>query len=64
MTIESTGYMSIEVSLKNNGLVMLIGSKAKYWKGEGLPDYVGPIDGLPQEILDELIKMKAIKKTD
>ena len=55
------GYMQMEVELSGNRAVLLYGSNAKLWVGEGLPTYEGPIEGLPADIIAELLKLKAIK---
>jgi hypothetical protein len=50
--------MSVELGSE---LVELTGSNCKYWQGWGLPDYVGPISGLPQTVINKLIELGAIK---
>ena len=55
--------MTLEVEV-GRGLVELTGSNCKYWQGCGLPDYVGPISGLPQYIIETLLKLGAIKNID
>ncbi len=55
----------VEVTLKNNGLVLIQGSTFKYWKGTGLPDYEGGADGLEKmfpEVVKELIELKVVKE--
>lgn len=54
--------MTIEIEIEN-GLVQLIGSNCKYWHGYGLPDYEGPIDGLPDKVIQTLLQLKVIKNT-
>jgi hypothetical protein len=60
----ATGFMILEVELPDGGAVTLEGSNAKYWKGCGLPDYEGAIDGLPAQVLTQLVKAGAIKRVD
>ena len=55
--------MTLEVEV-GKGLVELTGSNCKYWQGYGLPDYVGPISGLPQTVIETLLDLGAIKKID
>lgn len=56
-----SGYMVMQVSLANNGYIELEGPDCKYWAGEGLPTYIGPIEGLPDNIIGELLDMNLIK---
>ncbi len=56
------GYMTMEVELPDGGLVRLTGSMAVYWKGEGLPTYEGPIDGLPERVLRVLVEQELVRK--
>jgi hypothetical protein len=60
---KTLGYMTLAVELENGGLVELTGSTAKYWKAQGLPDYEGAIEGLPQGIIDELVALGALRVT-
>jgi len=53
--------MEMEVDLPDGGAVLLKGKSAKYWKGFGLPDYEGAIEGLPSEVIDYLLSIGAIK---
>jgi hypothetical protein len=55
--------MTLEVEV-GKGLVELTGSNCKYWQGYGLPDYEGPISGLPQNIINKLLDLGAIKNID
>lgn len=52
--------MTLEVEV-GKGLVELTGSNCKYWQGCGLPDYEGPIAGLPQTVIETLLRLGAIK---
>jgi len=52
--------MTLEIEI-GRGLVELTGSNCKYWKGCGLPDYEGPIAGLPAEVIKTLVELGAIK---
>lgn len=54
--------MEIEVNFPDGSAVELRGTTAKYWKGCGLPDYEGPIEGLPPEVLAALLANKVVKK--
>ena len=54
--------MEIEVNFPDGSAVELSGTTAKYWKGCGLPDYEGPIEGLPLEVLTALLANKIVKK--
>lgn len=55
--------MTLEVEV-GKGLVELTGSNCKYWQGCGLPDYEGPIAGLPQTVIETLLHLGAIKNID
>lgn len=55
--------MTLEVEI-GRGLVELTGSNCKYWQGCGLPDYEGPIAGLPQAVIKTLVELGAIKNID
>ena len=55
--------MTLEVEV-GKGLVELTGSNCKYWQGCGLPDYEGPISGLPQTVIETLLQLGAIKNID
>jgi len=55
--------MTLEVEV-GRGLVELTGSNCKYWQGCGLPDYEGPIAGLPTHIINTLVELGAIKNID
>jgi hypothetical protein len=55
--------MTLEVEV-GKGLVELTGSNCKYWHGCGLPDYEGPIAGLPTHIIKILLELGAIKNID
>lgn len=58
------GLMTLEVSLANNGFAELTGSNIKYWAGEGLPTFEGPLDGFEvafPDVMVELIERKAVK---
>ena len=55
--------MTLEVEV-GRGLVELTGSNCKYWKGCGLPDYEGPITGLPTEVIKTLVELGAIKNIE
>ena len=46
---------------QNGGAVLLKGTTVKYWKGCGLPDYQGAIEGLPSEVIEYLLSIGAIK---
>jgi hypothetical protein len=52
--------MTLEVEV-GRGLVELTGSNCKYWQGCGLPDYEGPIAGLPPAVINTLVELGAIK---
>ena len=54
--------MTMTVELHDGSAVELQGTDARYWKGIGEPDYVGPIYGLPNPVLEELIARKVIKR--
>ena len=54
------GMMTLVYESRDGWLVELTGKNAKYWKGEGLPDYEGSIEGLPKEVIDELLERKMI----
>lgn len=54
--------MYIEVNFPDGSAVELDGTNVKYWKGCGLPDYEGPIEGLPPEVLAALMANKAVKR--
>jgi hypothetical protein len=58
-----SGYIPwvLDVELPDNRFVELTGQRAKYWVGEGLPVYEGYIEGLPESVLVELKKLKAIR---
>ena len=53
--------MEMEVNLPDGGAVLLKGTTVKYWKGCGLPDYQGAIEGLPSEVIEYLLSIGAIK---
>ena len=53
--------MIMQVELPDGGAVELIGSNCKYWIGTGLPDYEGPIEHLPQGVLEYLLKIRVIR---
>jgi hypothetical protein len=53
--------MLIEINLPDNRAVQLEGDSVKYWIGEGLPKYEGPIAGLPVSVISELLRIGAIK---
>lgn len=55
------GYMCLDVDLPGDRVVSLQGDSVKYWVGEGLPVYEGPITGLPSAVIDELLKLQLIK---
>lgn len=55
------GMMTLVYESKSGWLVELTGKNAKFWKGEGLPDYEGPIAGLPHEVIAELLERQMIK---
>jgi hypothetical protein len=54
--------MFMEINFPDGSAVELDGSMCKYWKGCGLPDYEGPIEGLPPEVLAMLLSSKAVKR--
>lgn len=56
------GMMVLIYESQNGWVVELAGKNAKYWKGEGLPDYEGSIEGLPKDVIDELLERNLIKK--
>lgn len=58
------GMMHLEYESKAGWMVDLYGGTAKFWRGEGLPDYEGPIEGLPEDVLKELLDKQLIKATD
>lgn len=53
--------MTMEIDLPGNRAVSLEGGVARYWVGEGLPVYKGPIEGLPADVLAELLALGAIR---
>ena len=53
--------MELEVDLPDGGAVLLKGTNVKYWKGFGLPDYQGTIEGLPSKVIEYLLEVGAIK---
>ena len=53
--------MIIYVELPDGSAVELIGSNCRHWIGSGSPNYEGPIEHLPQGILEYLLKVRAIK---
>jgi hypothetical protein len=57
-----SGFMVIDVELSGGGAVELCGQNAKYWRGEGLPDYEGDITGLPDAVFSELLMRRVIKE--
>lgn len=46
--------MIIEFEFKDHALVVLEGSTAKFWLGEGLPTWEGPLDGFANEYPDRI----------
>ena len=55
--------MILDVELPGNRAVALEGDRVTFWIGEGLPTYKGPIDGLPKEVIRELLELKVIRKS-
>ena len=51
----------MQVDLPDGSAVELTGSNCRYWAGTGLPDYEGPIEHLPQGVLEYLLKIQVIK---
>ena len=59
--MEFSGHMLLDVELSGGGAVELCGTRVKYWVGCGLPDYEGEIEGLPDMVLSELLKLGAVR---
>ena len=55
-----TGYMILEVELPNNEAAQIEGPWLKYWRGEGLPAYDGPLNDAPPDMIEALLEAKAI----
>ena len=47
--------MQFGIDLSDNRHVVLCGSTATYWAGEGAPTYEGALEGLPESVIEELI---------
>jgi hypothetical protein len=57
-------YLELCIDLKDGGHVRLIGGDATYWRGLGLPDYKGPVDGLAEahpDVVAELCALGALR---
>lgn len=62
-----SGYLLMRIELTQNGLAELCGANIKYWAGEGLPTFEGPLDGFAiayPRVMEELLDMGAVKKVD
>lgn len=55
-------YMILTVELPGERVVELEGPNCRYWSGPGKPTYVGPIEGLPPEVIEELLSRGVIRR--
>jgi hypothetical protein len=59
--------MTLCYETKDGGLVELTGTFMKYWRGTGLPDYEGDIEGFQEVfpgVFKEMLKAGVIKRID
>ncbi len=56
-----SGFMGLVADLPDDRAIRLEGDHAKYWVGEGPPVYEGPISGLPDAVIDELLSLQLIR---
>jgi len=55
--------MEMCITLSANRHVVLTGDAAEYWvPGATIPAYSGPIAGLPESVIGELLKLGAIRR--
>lgn len=54
--------LSLTYESKNGWMVKLCGKSVQFWRDYGLPTYEGPIEGLPADVVEELVKERIIAK--
>ena len=65
--MKQSGYLSMQIELARGGLAELCGADIKYWAGEGLPTFEGPLNGFAEAypaVMEELLDRGAVRKVE